>query len=172
MWLNVSSDKLETMSQTISIDGEYIDWRKFLIAAAQPWPEPTQEELLVTLQHFKDMDQQETGCVTREQYERVPLWFQGFSHPETPVDPDAPYPFDRLGNLQLAFFDLFADHNSDPPLLDYTRLVRIFSKLLQTSPRFPHKYLHHTIVFLIAHVLLQQRQRLCRVLARTQCGRG
>ena len=124
MWLNVSSDKLEAMAHAMSVDGEYIDWRAFLLAAAQPWPQPTQEELLITLQHFKDMDQKATGFVTREQFERVPLWFQGFSHAQTPADPTAPYPYDRLANLQLAFFDLFGDHNCEPPLLDYTRMVR------------------------------------------------
>lgn len=55
----------------MSADGEYIDWRSFLISAAQPWPYPSQNNLLATLEKFKDMDQQAEGFVTREQFERV-----------------------------------------------------------------------------------------------------
>ena len=55
----------------MSPDGEYIDWRSFLLAASKPWPEPNQADLLNTLERFKEMDQQNVGMVTREQYERV-----------------------------------------------------------------------------------------------------
>ena len=71
MWMNITPEKLEQMSQQLSPDGEYIDWRSFLLAAAQPWPAPSQEELLATLARMKDMDQKDTGYVTREQFERV-----------------------------------------------------------------------------------------------------
>ena len=110
-------------AQALSPNGEYIDWRMFLLGAAQPWPRPTQEELLVTRSKFQEMDQKQSGFVTREQYERVSLWFQGQSHPQTPADPSAPYPYDRLANLHIAFFDLFADHTREPPSLDYVRMV-------------------------------------------------
>ena len=63
--------QLEFMTHQVSSDGECIDWRAFLLAAAQPWPTPTQGELLETLERFKDMDQKLSGYVTREQYDRV-----------------------------------------------------------------------------------------------------
>ena len=63
--------QLELMSAALSSDGEYVDWRTFLLAAAQPWPQPTQTQLLDTLALFADMDTKKTGYVTREQYDRV-----------------------------------------------------------------------------------------------------
>ena len=57
-----------------SSDNEYVDWRRFLIALAQPIPAPSQTELLNTLTNFRDMDQKSTGFVTREQYDRVRGW--------------------------------------------------------------------------------------------------
>ena len=61
------------MSNALSWDSEYVDWRGFLLAAAQPWPTPTQTQLLETLQKFRDMDHNEKGYLTREQYERVSM---------------------------------------------------------------------------------------------------
>ena len=54
---------------------------------------------------------------------QVDLWFHGLSTPQTPADPSAPYPYDRLANLHIAFFDLFAEHDMDPPSLDYVKMV-------------------------------------------------
>lgn len=62
---------MQEIANGLSANAEYVDWRRFLIAIAQPLPSPTQTELLETLQKFKDMDQKSTGCVTREQYDRV-----------------------------------------------------------------------------------------------------
>ena len=63
--------QLEQLSVALSADGEYIDWRAFLLVAAHPWLVPTQTQLLTALANFKEMDQKDTGCVTREQYDRV-----------------------------------------------------------------------------------------------------
>ncbi len=63
--------QLETIANQMSPDGEYVDWRAFLLAAAHPWPIPSQQDLLDTLQQFKEMDQQNEGVITREQYDRV-----------------------------------------------------------------------------------------------------
>lgn len=63
--------QVQEIANGLSANAEYVDWRRFLIAIAQPLPSPTQTELLETLQKFKEMDQKSTGCVTREQYDRV-----------------------------------------------------------------------------------------------------
>lgn len=63
--------QVQEIANGLSANAEYVDWRRFLIAIAQPLPSPTQTELLETLQRFKEMDQKSTGCVTREQYDRV-----------------------------------------------------------------------------------------------------
>ncbi len=65
--------QLDLLTTQLSPDGEYVDWRSFLLAASRPWPVPSQSDLLDTLQKFQEMDQQGTGAVTREQFERVSI---------------------------------------------------------------------------------------------------
>ena len=48
-----------------------MDWRKFLLVVALPWPIPLEEELLETLQRFKALDTEQLGTVTYEQYKQV-----------------------------------------------------------------------------------------------------
>lgn len=59
------------MTKLLSPDGEYVDWRAFLLSAARPWPEPSQADLLRTLQAFRDLDPEGLDTVTQEQYESV-----------------------------------------------------------------------------------------------------
>ncbi len=54
---------------------------------------------------------------------QVDLWFGGYLKPTTPMEPTEAYPYDRLHNLKISFFDVFADHSTDPPQLDYVDLV-------------------------------------------------
>ena len=63
--------QLESLTHLLSPSGEYVDWRSFLLVASKPWPDPSQADLLTTLERFREMDQQSLGTVTREQYERV-----------------------------------------------------------------------------------------------------
>ena len=55
----------------LSVDGDYVDWRRFLLLAAQPWPEPSEQDLLDALAALSDMDQSSIGYVSRQQFERV-----------------------------------------------------------------------------------------------------
>lgn len=55
----------------LSFDGEYINWKSFMVAVAQPIMLPSVDELMDTLLKFKDMDQKNMGYVTREQYDKV-----------------------------------------------------------------------------------------------------
>ena len=63
--------QIQDIANGASSDNEYVDWRRFLMALAQPIPTPTQTELLETLYNFNEMDQKNTGFVTKEQYDRV-----------------------------------------------------------------------------------------------------
>jgi len=56
---------------------------------------------------------------------QVYLWFNKPSKPPTPEDLSEPLPYDRLANLKTAFFDIFADHSSEPARLDYVKMVII-----------------------------------------------
>ena len=42
-------------------NSESVDWRKFLLVVALPWPIPLEEELLETLQRFKALDSSSSG---------------------------------------------------------------------------------------------------------------
>ena len=52
-------------------NSESVDWRKFLLVAALPWPIPLEEELLETLKRFKALDVEQMGTITYEQYKQV-----------------------------------------------------------------------------------------------------
>ena len=59
------------MANTLSPDSVYVDWKAFLVSACQPLARPTQSNLLQALNDYKDIDQEETGYVTREQFNQV-----------------------------------------------------------------------------------------------------
>lgn len=52
-------------------DHKLIDWRRFLLSAAFPWPFPSLTQLLDVLQRFKAADGGNTGYVNEEQYLQV-----------------------------------------------------------------------------------------------------
>ncbi|XP_053393746.1 sperm flagellar protein 2-like isoform X2 [Mercenaria mercenaria] len=116
VWLNITQQQIQDIANGSSSDNEYVDWRRFLIALVMPIPVPTQSELLDTLARFKDMDQKSTGFVTREQYDRMNLWFS------TEDESCA-----RLAMLKAALFDIFAEHNRTPPVVDYVGMLLYFS---------------------------------------------
>lgn len=63
--------QLQELASLLVINSELVDWRKFLLVAALPWPIPLEEELLETLQRFKAVDEEQLGTVTFEQYLQV-----------------------------------------------------------------------------------------------------
>lgn len=50
---------------------ELVDWRRFLLSAALPWPFPLLSQLLDVLQQFKAADTGDTGYINEENYLRV-----------------------------------------------------------------------------------------------------
>lgn len=85
----------------ISPDSEYINWRKFLLSAAQPWPPASKMDLLLTLDRFLSVDTADLGYVNSEQFSEVKLWFTGQPWLENTDDPDLPPVFDRQGKLPM-----------------------------------------------------------------------
>uniref|UniRef100_A0A3B5LGY1 EF-hand domain-containing protein n=1 Tax=Xiphophorus couchianus TaxID=32473 RepID=A0A3B5LGY1_9TELE len=106
---------------------ELIDWRRFLLSATLPWPLPSLSQLLYLLKQFKEADTDDTGYINEDQYLQVELWFPGQSVQKVPEDPLEPLPYDRSANLQKFFFQMFADHSSSPPLLDYVSMLQYFA---------------------------------------------
>ena len=73
-WMKLTPPQLDNLAQSLSPDSEYIDWRTFLLQTAQPWPQPSQAQLLETLQRFYDADVLNAGMITRDQFEQVSVF--------------------------------------------------------------------------------------------------
>uniref|UniRef100_F7AB98 Sperm flagellar 2 n=1 Tax=Monodelphis domestica TaxID=13616 RepID=F7AB98_MONDO len=126
-WLHLILSELQELTSLLVVNSEFVDWRRFLLVVSQPWPLPSEEELLETLNRFKAIDEDEKGTVTWEQYEQVGLWFTGDLNIEVPEDPNEPLPYNRPAHLIMFFFDLFADFQKDPPELDYLNMLLYFA---------------------------------------------
>uniref|UniRef100_A0A8C9S639 Sperm flagellar 2 n=1 Tax=Scleropages formosus TaxID=113540 RepID=A0A8C9S639_SCLFO len=127
LWSNLSASQIQDMVSLVSQDSEVLDWRRFLLSAALPWPLPSQSQLLEVLDRFRATDSQGTGFVTEELYRQTELWFSGESGASPPADSSEPSPFDRLSNLKKFFFALFADLRSPEPRLHYETMLLYFA---------------------------------------------
>lgn len=132
MWLQATNHQIESLALHLSADGEYVDWHLLMLHIAQPWPIPTQSQLLDTLFAFRQMDQMSTDFVSKEQYDAVQLWFisdeekRKLDEQENTdfIEPEGEQ-FDRLGHLKTAFFEIFADQRMKQPSLNYIDMVNI-----------------------------------------------
>ncbi|TKS78293.1 Sperm flagellar protein 2 [Collichthys lucidus] len=132
-WSKLNETQLMEIVSLLTDDYELIDWRRFLLSAALPWPIPSLMQLLVVLQRFKAADAGDTGFINEEQYLQSELWFSNESAPPVPEDPSEPLTYDRLANLRKFFFQLFADHSFSPPRLDYVSMLQYFAA--DTNPK-------------------------------------
>jgi len=130
--LNVSSSQLSELCTLLSPNSNYVDWKKFLLLASQPWSYPTVEQLLELRAKYKDIDTAGNGWITQAQYDQVSLWFPCGERPESPDDPSEPYPYDRNENLRQFFFAMFADWQQTEPRLDYINMLMYFG--MDTDP--------------------------------------
>ncbi|XP_043095076.1 LOW QUALITY PROTEIN: sperm flagellar protein 2-like [Puntigrus tetrazona] len=125
-WMNITLSQVDELMCVLTLDSEMLDWRKFLLSAALPWPFPSQTQLLKTLQRYRAIDTAGTGLITQEQYAQVELWFPSERDLPVPDDPTEPLPYDRLANLKKFFFSLFASTRSSPLMLDYLSMLLYF----------------------------------------------
>uniref|UniRef100_A0A8C0S5J4 Calponin-homology (CH) domain-containing protein n=1 Tax=Canis lupus familiaris TaxID=9615 RepID=A0A8C0S5J4_CANLF len=126
-WMHLTQPELQELTSLVIVNSEFVDWRKFLLVISMPWPIPMEEELLETLQRFKAVDEEQLGTITFEQYMQAGLWFTGDEYIKIPENPLEPLPFNRQEHLIEFFFRLFADHEKDPPQLDYTQMLLYFA---------------------------------------------
>ncbi|KAL1783577.1 sperm flagellar protein 2, partial [Sigmodon hispidus] len=126
-WMHLTQPDLQEITSLLTVNSEFVDWRKFLMVTAMPWPIPLEEELLETLQRFKAVDEAQKGTITFEQYKQAGLWFTGDDDVKIPENPLEPLPFNRQEHLIEFFFRLFADCEKDPPQLDYTQMLLYFA---------------------------------------------
>ncbi|XP_039398894.1 sperm flagellar protein 2 isoform X14 [Mauremys reevesii] len=127
VWMHLTVSDLQNLATTLMVNSELIDWRRFLLTAAQPWPVPSVIQLLNTLHSFKAVDEAGSGFVTQEYYNQVGLWFKGSEDLKMPENPTEPLPFNRQEHLIMFFFLLFADVRKDPSQLDYTKMLLYFA---------------------------------------------
>uniref|UniRef100_A0A8D2ZVW4 Calponin-homology (CH) domain-containing protein n=1 Tax=Scophthalmus maximus TaxID=52904 RepID=A0A8D2ZVW4_SCOMX len=124
-WMNMN--ERQVLYKVDCRESKLIDWRRFLLSAALPWPFPSLTQLLAVLQRFKTADTGNRGFLNREQYLKTELWFSSETVQPVPEDPTEPLPYDRLANLRKYFFRLFADHSFSPPRLDYVSMLQYFA---------------------------------------------
>ncbi|KAL2294194.1 hypothetical protein Nmel_007918, partial [Mimus melanotis] len=141
-WKNLTLADLENLASEFTVNSELTDWRRFLLAAAQPWPVPSVTQLLRTLHVFKSVDVTGSGFLTQEHYmqviillcfqsnfilTQVGLWFNGNEDLSITESCEEPMSLERLNHLTKFFFSLFADTKKDPALLDYTEMLLYFA---------------------------------------------
>ncbi|XP_021147970.2 sperm flagellar protein 2 isoform X6 [Columba livia] len=127
-WMNLTLPDLQNLASAVTANSELADWRRFLLAAAQPWPVPSVTQLLKTLYNFKSVDVAGSGFITQESYMQVGLWFNGNEeHLSKPKSYTDTFPLDRLRHLIKFFFSLFADTRKGPALLSYTEMLLYFA---------------------------------------------
>ncbi|XP_029296259.1 sperm flagellar protein 2 isoform X2 [Cottoperca gobio] len=126
-WINTNETQLMKIVSLLVDVYELIDWRRFLLSAALPWPFPSLSQLLAVLHHFEAADTGGTGYLNEDQYLQTELWFSSDSVQPIPEDPSEPLPYDRLANLRKFFFQLFAEHSFSPPRLDYLSMLQYFA---------------------------------------------
>ncbi|KAM4615776.1 sperm flagellar protein 2 [Polymixia lowei] len=125
-WISMDGTQLTEMISLLTRESQLLDWRRFLLSAALPWPLPSLTQLLLMVRRFRTADTQNTGYVNQQQYLKIELWFPSEAQP-VPEDPNEPLPYDRLANLRKFFFQLFADRSSAPPRLDYVSMLQYLS---------------------------------------------
>ncbi|XP_015227977.1 PREDICTED: sperm flagellar protein 2 [Cyprinodon variegatus] len=126
-WTDMNQTQLSEMVALLTDEYELIDWRRFLLSAALPWPLPSLTQLLDLLQKFKEADADNTGYINEGQYLQTELWFSSESDQDVPQDPSEPLPYNRLADLRKFFFQLFADPSSSPPRLNYVSMLKYFA---------------------------------------------
>nr|CAB3266528.1 sperm flagellar protein 2-like [Phallusia mammillata] len=129
MWMSMTYSQLVDLCGILSPESQYIDWRKFLLIASQPYSRPSAEGLLRVRQDFANVDIAMNGWISEDQYNKVELWFSANDEerPVSPEDPEDPYPYNRDVNLRHLYFKLFADWEQMPPRLDYVNMLMYFA---------------------------------------------
>ncbi|XP_037980777.1 sperm flagellar protein 2 isoform X6 [Motacilla alba alba] len=126
-WKNLTLADLENLASEFTVNSHLTDWRRFLLAAAQPWPVPSVTQLLQTLHGFKSVDVTGSGFITQELYLQVGLWFNGSKDLSITESYEEPVSLERLKHLIEFFFHLFVDTKKDPALLDYIAMLLYFA---------------------------------------------
>ncbi|TRY71440.1 hypothetical protein DNTS_011674 [Danionella cerebrum] len=122
-WMHITPPQVEEMVGLLAQGSEMLDWRRFLLCAALPWPIPSLPQLLNTLRCYRDLDTAGTGLITLEQFQQVDLWF---GHEQDVPVPEDPPPSDRPAKLKKFVFSLFAETQRSVLMMNYVKMLRYF----------------------------------------------
>ena len=98
-------------------EADYVDWKHFLVCAAQPWHLPHSYQLLATLERFQESvgkDQQ----ASRQQFMAVQTWMD---EEEGREEGERKGGFNRTEKLKQFLYELFSNKDKK---VDYTNMVR------------------------------------------------
>ncbi|XP_055080214.1 sperm flagellar protein 2 [Periophthalmus magnuspinnatus] len=126
-WVMMTEGQLMEIVISLKDKHDLVDWRRFMLGCALPWPSPSVTQLLDALRELKATDTETKGYISEQQFLQTKMWFPKETVQETPDDPSKPLPYNRSFNLFKFFFRVFADHSSSPPRLDYTSMLLYFS---------------------------------------------
>ncbi|MBN3301113.1 SPEF2 protein, partial [Amia calva] len=123
-WMHLSVDQIQELVSLLTLDSELIDWHKFLLLAAYPWPYPTRTELLHTLGRFRALDPGSSGFITKEQFEQAACTF--FTSALT-IKGNTSVSFHACCICPQFLFMLFAEHHAPVARLDYVNMLLYFA---------------------------------------------
>uniref|UniRef100_A0AAY4BZD0 Uncharacterized protein n=1 Tax=Denticeps clupeoides TaxID=299321 RepID=A0AAY4BZD0_9TELE len=107
-WMHITVAQILELTLMLAQDSVTLDWCRFLLSAALPWPVPTKKQLLKVLSRFRMVDHDQTGLISEEQYLQVLLDCKRWvNHPYS----------------SCFFFSVFANQASSPAHLDYVNML-------------------------------------------------
>jgi hypothetical protein len=59
------------LAKILASGSEFIDWRHWLLATSMPWVYPTQTQLLDMLKKYRQVDQNNTGFISKNTFLQV-----------------------------------------------------------------------------------------------------
>lgn len=127
-WYNVNYGQLSELSNLISPDWEYIDWRTFLLVISKPWNSPTVEQLIQATNMFRELDVAKNGWITEDIFLDVQCWLTDLNEAmEASEGIEPTMSVFRANRLHSFFFNLFADWEQTPSRVDYLNMLMYFA---------------------------------------------
>lgn len=70
-WSQQTSVQLQTLASQISLDSEFVNWKRFLLLASSPLAMPSRKQLLDMISKFKKIDRENMRFVNEKEFLQV-----------------------------------------------------------------------------------------------------
>ncbi|XP_065657817.1 sperm flagellar protein 2 isoform X5 [Hydra vulgaris] len=117
-WKNLSLSTIEKITDAVSANTEYVNWKSFLLSISEPYPLPTAIDLKKALDDFLEIDQARLGVLCKTDYDKIQLWFDK-------CQPNIEISSLRLNSIRELFFEIFSSKTLDT--INYTEMLLHFS---------------------------------------------